>query len=209
VASAESALCQFGRRQSPIDIVAPVRQQLPALQFQYRSAPLKIANDGHTARVRFARGGQLVVGQETFTLQQFHFHTPGGDRLAGQAFAMSAHLLHKSKSGQLLALVVLFREGAENPTLAALWPRIPARVDGDHLVADATVDASLLLPAQHTYYRYDGSLTAPPCTEGVIWLVMKQTLEISPAQLTYWRARFADNIRAPQALHGRRVEESL
>lgn len=208
LASTETALCQTGRRQSPIDIVAPVRHKLPALEFRYRPAALKIANDGHTARVRFANSSQLLIGKEVFTLQQFHFHTPGGDRLGGEEFPMAAHLLHKSKSGQLLALVVLFRQGAENPALAALWPHLPAHADGDHVVANATADANGLLPASRAYYRYQGSLTAAPCTEGVTWLVMKQPLTLSAPQLAFWRARFADNIRGPQALQGRSVEES-
>ena len=207
-ASTEAPLCRLGRRQSPIDIVAPHKQKLPALEFRYRSAPLVIANDGHTARVRFAKGGQLLVGNESYTLQQFHFHTPGGDRLGGEAFPMAAHLLHKNQAGQLLALVVLFREGADNAALAALWPRIPARTDGDHRMPDASADASQLLPASHAYYRYQGSLTASPCTEGVTWLVMKQPLTMSAEQLAYWRTRFADNIRPPQKLQGRVVQES-
>ena len=121
---------------------------------------------------------------------------------------MAAHLLHKSQSGQLLAMVVLFRQGAENVALAALWPRIPARADGDHTVTGAMVDAAALLPPEHTYYRYEGSLTAAPCTEGVTWLVMKQALTLSADQLAYWRRRFVDNIRLPQKLQGRTVQES-
>lgn len=207
-ANAESPLCQFGRRQSPIDIVAPVKQRLATLDFRYRAAPLKIANDGHTARVRFDKGSTLVIGNQVYTLQQFHFHTPGGDRIGGEEFAMAAHLLHRGKSGQLLALVVLFRQGAENPALAALWPRIPPHVDGDHAVAGAMADASELLPVSHAYYRFDGSLTASPCSEGVSWVVMKQPLTVSVEQLAYWKTRFADNIRSPQNLHGRVVQES-
>ncbi len=209
LAGAESPLCRLGRRQSPIDVVAPVRSRLAPLEFEYHSAPLRIANDGHTARVRFANTSQLRVGKETYALQQFHFHTPGGDRLAGEEFPMAAHLLHKAKSGQLLALVVLFRAGSANPALAALWPRIPALADGDHLIANVNADASQLLPANHAYFRYDGSLTASPCTEGVTWLVMKQPLELSVEQLGFWRQRFADNIRAPQPLNGRLVQENM
>lgn len=206
--SPESPLCRLGRRQSPIDIVAPVKQKLPALEFRYHAAPLRIANDGHTARVRFANGSRLVIDKEIYTLEQFHFHTPGGDRIAGEEFPMAAHLLHRSRSGQLLAVVVLFRQGADNPALAALWPRIPVRADGDHAVVNATADASQLLPASRAYYRYEGSLTATPCTEGVTWLVMKQPMELSAGQLADWRARFADNIRAPQPLRDRVVQES-
>lgn len=208
IAGATSPLCGLGHRQSPIDIMAPVKSALPALEFRYREAPLRIANDGHTARVRFANGSRLLIGQNSYTLEQLHFHTPAGDRLAGEEFPLAAHLLHKNSAGQLLAVVVLFRQGTANPALAALWPRIPARADGDHLVAEASVDASRLLPANHSYYRYDGSLTASPCTEGVTWLVMKQPLQLSGEQLAYWHERFVNNMRPPQPLHGRIVLES-
>lgn len=202
-----ASTCDSGRRQSPIDITASMRKGLPALQFDYRAAPLKIADDGHTVRVRFAAGQQMRIGAERYTLQQFHFHTPGGDRIAGEEFPMAAHLLHKSAAGQLVALVVLFRVGAENPLLTKLLPLIPARADGDHTPSGVSVDASALLPAQRGYYRYPGSLTAPPCTEGVDWIVLKQPLELSATQLARYRQRFADNARAVQPLHGRTVLE--
>jgi carbonic anhydrase len=207
-ACAESPLCQLGRRQSPIDIQASVKTPLPALQFNYQSAPLRIANDGHTARVRFAKGSELVIGTVHYALQQFHFHTPGGDRIAGEEFPMAAHLLHKSPSGQLLAVVLLYREGAANAELDRLWPQLPARADGDHLVPGVSADASRLLPSDHAYFRYEGSLTASPCTEGVTWLVLKQPLTVSGEQLRFWRARFADNMRAPQPLRGRVVQDA-
>ena len=130
---------------------------------------MKIANDGHTARVRLANSSQLKLGKETWTLHQFHFHTPGGDRLAGEEFPMAAHLLHKSRSGQLLALVVLFRLGAENPALKALLPHIPASADGDHLIADSMADPGALLPARKAYYHLrplsplQHSTWPPPC----------------------------------------------
>ena len=206
--AAGTSLCDTGKHQSPIDITATTRQKLPALQFSYRSAPLKIANDGHTVRVRFGPGSTLVVGSEVFTLQQFHFHTPGGDRVAGEEFPMVAHLLHKSRSGQLLALAVLFRFGPENPTLQTLLPLVPAQPDGDHSYPAMAIDPSALLPTGRGYYRYLGSLTAPPCTEGVQWIVMKQPLTLSPAQLAQYKTRFADNARAVQAVHQRVILES-
>ena len=146
-ATAFASTCDSGLRQSPIDITTTTRQQLPDLSFDYRTVPLKLADDGHTVRVRFAPGNQLHIGSQRYTLQQFHFHTPGGDRIAGENFLMAAHLLHKSSSGQLLALVVLFRVGAENPLLESLLPLIPARADGDHTLPGKTVDARALLPA--------------------------------------------------------------
>lgn len=208
MSSAWANLCESGRRQSPIDIQATSQRPLPPLEFRYQSAPLRIANDGHTARVRFAPGQTLRIGRERYTLQQFHFHTPGGDRIAGEEFPMAAHLLHKSASGQLLAVVVLFRTGAENALLNTLLPLIPTRADGDHTPAGIQVDASSLLPTARGYYRYTGSLTAPPCTEGVDWLVLKQPLELSGAQLARYRQRFADNARAVQPMNHRVVLES-
>jgi carbonic anhydrase len=203
-----AGLCDSGRRQSPIDIRETSRQALPALDFQYLPTQLKLADDGHTVRVRFGKGSALRIGKERFNLQQFHFHTPGGDKIAGEEFPMAAHLLHKSPSGQLLAVVVLFRTGRESALLNTLIPRIPARADGDHTHPEVTVNASALLPPTHSYFRYPGSVTAPPCTEGVEWIVLKQTLELSDGQLARYRARFADNARAVQPLHQRTVLES-
>ncbi|MGZ5786498.1 MAG: carbonic anhydrase [Ramlibacter sp.] len=206
--ASRASMCERGTRQSPIDITATRKQVLPPLDFRYAAAPLKIADDGHTVRVRFGKGQELRIGNQRYALQQFHFHTPGGDRIAGEEFPMVAHLLHKSASGQLVGVAVLFRIGAENPFMAQLLPRIPARADGDHLVAGVTIDASGLLPRERGYFRYTGSLTAPPCTEGVDWIVMKQPIDISPAQLAQYRRRFADNMRAAQPLNGRVVLES-
>ncbi len=208
-AHAWASTCETGRQQSPIDITAPTRQKLPPLTFDYRASPLKIADDGHTVRVRFGHGNQLYIGTQRYALQQFHFHTPSGDRIAGEEFPMAAHLLHKSPSGQLLAVVVLFRLGAENPLLAALLPLIPARADGDHAPPGIMVDVSRLLPTSRRYYRYPGSLTSPPCTEGVDWIVLKQALELSAGQLARYRERFADNARPVQPLNQRVVMESL
>lgn len=206
--AASPNLCERGQRQSPIDIHTTARKPLAPLEFGYRPSPLRIADDGHTVRVRFDKGSSLRIGKQVYTLQQFHFHTPGGDRIAGEEFPMAAHLLHKSTSGQLLALVVLFRTGAEHPLMNTLIPLIPAKADGDHMRADITVDATQLLPAQRGYFRYSGSVTAPPCTEGVEWIVLKQAVELSAAQLERYRQRFADNARPVQPLHQRMVQES-
>ena len=209
IASAAHAdLCATGRQQSPIDIAGARKSALPPLAFAYTPAPLKVANDGHTLRVRLAGAGELRIGRETYRLQQVHFHTPGGDKVAGQEFPMAAHVLHKSASGQLLALVVFLRLGAENPWLGRLWPNIPARADGDHAIAGERIDASGLLPAARGYWRYTGSETSPPCREGVQWIVLRQPVELSAAQLAEYRKHFADNARAVQPLNNRTILES-
>lgn len=207
---AHAGLCESGQRQSPINItsaqVAP--QKAPAMQVDYRAEPLKLANDGHTLRVRFARGGLLTLGRATYRLQQFHFHTPGGDQINGENFPFAAHMLHKSASGGLLSVVVPFRLGAQNALLEPLLARIPAQADGDHAYPEVMVDARQLLPASLGYYSYSGSLTAAPCTEGVQWLVMKQPQTLSAEQLARWRAHFADNMRGVNPAHGRAVFET-
>lgn len=207
--SRDYAACDLGRRQSPIDIVETRKQKLPEIRFQYRTAPLRLANDGHTVRVRFSNGSRIVLGKESYSLQQFHFHTPGGDRIQGREYDMAAHFVHKSGAGRLLVVVVLFRQGGENAALAALWPKIPARADGERLFPEFAVDATQLLPGARGYYAYEGSLTAPPCTEGVTWLVLKQPLELSAGQLARYSKLFPHNTRPVQPLHGRVVKESL
>lgn len=207
--TSQASLCESGLRQSPIDITRSQRQALPPLQFAYPSAPLRVANDGHTLRVRFKQGSVLQIGSQTYTLQQFHFHTPGGDRIAGEEFPMVAHLLHKSTSGQLLALAVMFRTGPQDhPLFNTLLPLVPNKPDGDHVHQDISLSASALLPTQRGYYRYSGSLTSAPCTEGVDWIVMKQALEISAKQLALYKSTFANNARGVQPLHQRHVLES-
>ena len=208
VGACSASLCETGRKQSPIDIRDSKKQKMPELIFDYHAESLKLANDGHTVRVRFKDAGQLMIGQQHYALQQFHFHTPGGDRIAGEEFPMAAHILHKSTSGQLLAVVVLFRLGAENPLLARVFSRIPERRDGDHVFASEPISARDLVPKNHGHFRYSGSLTASPCTEGVEWIVLKQPLELSVAQLELYKRKFADNIRGPRALNQRVVLES-
>lgn len=206
--AARADLCATGQRQSPIDIRATTRTNLPPLSFAYRSAPLRVANDGHTVRVRFSNGSQLRIGGRAATLRQFHVHLPGGDRLQGEAFPMALHFLHKTAEGQLVAVVVLFRVGAENPALAALLPHLARASATEHELPGVTVDALSLIPPQPGYYAYDGSETAPPCTEGVRWLVMKHALPVSERQLNTLRALFPANARAVQPLHARVVQES-
>jgi carbonic anhydrase len=206
----QASLCDSGKHQSPVNITTAAlsAQKLPPMTPDYRAAPLRLANDGHTLRVRFDKSGQLVIGKEHYTLQQFHFHTPGGDQINGENFPFAAHVLHKSTSGQLLAITVPFRVGAENALLNTLLPFIPERADGDHKHPQTSVNARKLLPTDLGYYRYSGSLTAAPCTEGVAWLVMKHPLELSATQLAQWRKHFADNIRGVNPLYQRLVQES-
>ncbi|MBQ0961979.1 carbonic anhydrase family protein [Ideonella sp. 4Y11] len=203
--AARADLCRDGRRQSPIDIVPTAQVVLPPLRAAWQASPLRWVHDGHTVRVRSAPGSRLWVGTVPHTLQQFHFHLPGGDRLRGEAFPLGLHFPHKSPSGQLVTLVLLCREGAAHPALAQLprpWPQAGA---AERSLPGTLIDPSLWLPGDLAYYRYEGSLTSPPCTEGVLWLVLKQVASVSAEQLAALRAVIAPNARAVQPANGRAV----
>lgn len=215
-ALAGAGLCEQGRQQSPIDIVATERQPLPALEVDYRPTPLRLVHDGHTVRVRFpagrASGGgaasRLKVGASVMTLSQFHFHLPAGDQVRGEVFPLGMHFLHKAPDGRLVPMVLLWRVGDENAALAALLPHLPAAGAPERSVPGVSVDPAGLLPSSLGYYRYDGSETAPPCTEGVRWLVLRQPQTLSAAQLEQLRRAIAPNARPVQPLNGRKVLES-
>jgi len=203
-----ASLCETGRRQSPIDIVNTSRQPLPALVFDYHQTPLKLANDGSTVRVRIANDCTLQIDAQVYSLYQFHFHTPGGEAIAGKSFPMVAHLLHKSRQGQLVAVAVHLKVGAHSDLIELLLGNMPVVAKADHAVAGLQVNASALLPAQRGYYRYTGSLTAEPCTEGVDWIVLKQPIELSSEQLARYKHIFPDNMRNVQPVNQRVVLES-
>jgi carbonic anhydrase len=203
------ATCDTGRRQSPIDISGAVKEKLPAIEVRYRPATLRMVNNGHTVQIRGDGGNRLLIGQESFRLVQFHFHTPSGDCVEGKCYDMATHFVHKNDAGQLGVLVVLFRQGAENATVQPLWERFPERAGREQSFPDIQFDPARMLPADRGYYSFEGSLTVPPCTEGVRWFVLRQPVELSAAQIARFRALFPINNRPVQPLNGRRVRESL
>ena len=203
------AACDDGKKQSPTDITGAVRVKLPALEFHYRPMPLRIVNNGHTVRIDAVSGNRLVIGKENFRLIQFHFHTPSGDRIDGKSYDMAAHLVHKNDAGQLGVVVVLFRQGAENAALKPLWEKMPEHEGREQTFPDIHFDPTQLLPAERGYYSFEGSLTVPPCTEGIRWFVLKQPVELSPAQFAKFKAIYPLNNRPTQPLNGRRVKESF
>lgn len=201
-------LCAQGRRQSPVDIVETRKQDLPEIRYQYQPLPLRIVNDGHTVRVRMAGAGSLQLGRDHYLLQQFHFHVPGGDRIRGHEYPMAMHFVHKSRAGHLAVVVLLFNTGSANPVLARLLGKFPQPSAGEQRDQGFLVDAAQLLPESGGYYTYEGSLTGPPCTEGVTWIVLKQPAELSPDQLATLVASVPGHSRPVQPLYGRVVKES-
>lgn len=176
------AMCALGRNQSPIDLTGFVEADLEPLKFAYKAGAADIVYNGHTVQVDYAPGSTLTVAGRTFELKQFHFHAPSENRIGGKQFPLEGHLVHADKDGNLAVVAVMFQDGGANALLAKLWEKMPAKA-GEKATLPAGLSAAQLLPADRDYYRFNGSLTTPPCSEGVWWLVMKQPVSASKAQV--------------------------
>lgn len=176
------AMCALGRNQSPIDLAGFVEAELTPLKIAYKPGAADIVNNGHTIQVDHAPGSTLAVAGRTFELKQFHFHAPSENRIGGKQFPLEGHLVHADMDGNLAVIAVMFQEGAASAALAKLWEKMPAKA-GEKTTLPAGLSAEQLLPADRDYYRFNGSLTTPPCSEGVWWLVMKKPVSASKAQV--------------------------
>jgi carbonic anhydrase len=194
-----------GKNQSPVDIAHTLDAPLPALTIAYKAAGTEVVNNGHTVQVNYGPGSTLKIDGIAFELKQFHFHSPSENRLAGKSFPLEGHLVHADKDGNLAVVAVFFEQGAANATLAKVWGGMPKK-DGDKSALPAGISATGLLPAKRDYFRYSGSLTTPPCSEGVRWFVMKQPMTVSKEQLTAFQSTlgFANN-RPVQRVNARQL----
>jgi len=201
------ATCKTGKEQSPIDIHGAVKAALPPIGFHYASGPAEVTNNGHSIQVNLSSGGTADLPSGAYKLVQFHFHAPSEEKIDGHAYAMVAHLVHQNDEGKLAVVAVLFKEGKANPALAKVFSVMPAE-EGGKVALEGGANAADLLPAKQSYYAYMGSLTTPPCSEGVHWHVLKQPVELSRDQLAAFRKLYPMNARPTQKLNGRKVEEN-
>jgi len=216
--SPDFAVCGSGHAQSPIDIVTTANTAgqgsagLEPVRFNradVRSVPVDIVNNGHTIQIDTVGSGVLVIGQDRYVLQQFHFHTPSEHTVDGRSYPLEAHFVHKTTGGKLAVVGLLFEEGAENPALTPYWSRLPKSAGAPVDLGRGGVDISKVLPASHDVYRYAGSLTTPPCSEGVEWLVLKAHATASPAQIEAFRSIMRHDNRPVQPLAGRNVHSDV
>ncbi len=166
-------------------------------------------NNGHTIQVAYESGSSVIVGDTPYELVQFHFHRPAEERVNGRVFDMVAHLVHRSKEGQLAVVAVLMMIGDENPFIRTLWNYLPLDVGLEESIGSVKIDVAQLLPKIRGYYTYMGSLTTPPCTEGVRWIVMRTPVQVSRAQVTTFGRLYEMNARPLQAANGRLIKEVL
>ncbi len=166
-----------------------------------------IWNNGHTVQVNLPAGNTLEVGDQRYELLQFHFHTPSEEHIRGQSSPMVAHFVHKNAAGELGVVAVLIRAGRPNPALEPLFRHLP-RAGERIIVDDLSLDLAGVLPKSLGYYDFSGSLTTPPCSEGVHWMVLKEPVTLSARQIDAFRKLVGRNARPVQPLNARLVQES-
>ncbi|WP_422017663.1 carbonic anhydrase [Roseateles sp.] len=207
----QNKLCAVGTRQSPIDIRDTLAVDQEPIAFDYRASAFSVLDNGHTIQVNVAPGNGLTVMGRRYELVEFHFHRPGEERINGHQFEMAVHLTHKDAQGRLATVAVLLERGRDDkphPFIQTVWANLPLE-KGEALQAQAQLDLNQLLPAERGYYTYMGSLTEPPCTEGVLWLVMRQPVALSGQQIGVFARLYPMNARPLQAGSGRLIKESL
>lgn len=202
--SREAAACAVGGRQSPINLYGDAESNLPELDFAYAGVEGDFFNNGHTLQVAVPQGLAFTAGGKAYSLAQAHFHSPSEHVVDGERFGLELHFVHKTAEGKLAVVGVLFREGAENPALRALFAKMPPKV-GEASAVKVYFDPSAFMPADRAYFRYAGSLTTPPCSEGVEWRVIRAPLTASKVQIEAFREIVGENARDLQPLNGREV----
>lgn len=199
--------CATGQRQSPIDVHDTIKVNLEPIQIDYHSTAFSVIDNGHTVQVNLKPGNTIQVMGRRYELLQFHFHRPSEERINGRQFDMVAHLVHKDAEGHLAVIAVELERGREQPTVQTVWDNLPLEKN-EELAAQVPLDPSALLPQDRSYFTYMGSLTTPPCTEGVLWMVMRQPVEVSAQELDIFGKLYPMNARPLQDAAARLIKES-
>nr|WP_314636930.1 carbonic anhydrase family protein [uncultured Janthinobacterium sp.] len=201
------AKCGNGSRQSPIDIRDGMKVELEQISFDYHPSSFNVVDNGHTVQVGVSGGNYITVQNRMFELQQFHFHRPSEERINGKAFEMVVHLVHRDAEGRQAVLALLLERGAPQATIQTVWNNLPLE-KFETMQPSILLDPAEMLPARRDYYTYMGSMTEPPCSEGVLWMVMKQPVQASPAQMALFSRLYPLNARPVQPANGRIIKES-
>jgi len=180
--SQDFSMCGTGRNQSPVNLTSFIEAELEPLTMQYGTGAVEVLNNGHTIQVNFAPGSTLEVEGSKYALKQIHFHSPSENVIDGQFYPMEGHLVHADEKGRLAVVAVMYEEGAESAAFAAAWKEMPGAA-GEKKPLSGLGSVEGFLPASRDYYRFNGSLTTPPCTEGVTWLVLKESAKLAADQI--------------------------
>jgi carbonic anhydrase len=194
---AANKVCSIGAQQSPIDIVAPIKSQLPPLKINWGRSADTIVNNGHTIQLNFAEGSTLAVGDAKYKLLQVHFHRPSEHMIGGKSYPMEAHFVHRADSGALAVVGVLMSTGKANAAFAKVVSTMRAK-EGPPVKADTGFNPNTMLPKKLGYYRYPGSLTTPPCAETVEWLLLTTPIIVAEADVAGFAKLYPLNARPVQ-----------
>jgi len=175
-------MCGKGVNQSPIDLTGFIESELAPISFNYTGLATEVVNNGHAIQANYTSGSTIEVAGKSFELKQFHFHSPSENTINGEFFPMEGHFVHMAQDGSLAVIAVMYKVGAENEGMRKIWKQMPDKV-GDKVAMASQVKAEELMPENRDYYRFNGSLTTPPCSEGVVWLVLKEPVTVSQAQV--------------------------
>lgn len=204
----EYALCGTGKSQSPIDLKDAKKAKLPKLATKYKKSTFKINNNGHTIQVDLPEGSTATLSGKEYNLVQFHFHAPSENTLNGESFPMEMHLVHKNADGELAVIGVFIKEGKAHPVIDAIWPNLPTGETEEPVACEGPIDPAVLLPKKKGYYAFNGSLTTPPCSEGVAWHMLAEPIELSSEQILRFTGYYDNNARPVQPLNERQVQLS-
>jgi carbonic anhydrase len=199
--------CASGKRQSPIDIRDGIKVGLDPVVFDYQPSGFRVLDNGHTIQVNVGLGNAIEVLGRRYDLAQFHFHRPSEERVNGRQTDMVAHLVHKDLEGNLAVVAVLLTRGLPQPVVQSVWNNLPLERN-EEVAASVQIDLIKLLPEDRRYFTYMGSLTTPPCSEGVLWMVMKTPVQVSPEQIAIFSRLYPMNARPVQPLNARLIKES-
>lgn len=201
------ATCNEGRAQSPINIdTRYTKSASNSLTMNYKTDSTKVSNNGHSVQVDYDMQSSVVFKNKTYKLLQLHFHTPAENKIDNKRYPLEVHLVHKSNDGQLLVVGVLFEEGKSNSELKKILAQAPKH-EGE-VALKTSINPLSLLPKYRGYYAFQGSLTTPPCTEGVQWVVMKSPIEASRKQIHDMHDILHDVARAIQPTNNRLIESA-
>jgi carbonic anhydrase len=194
--------CGAGLNQSPINITHSLHANLPPLNPSYTTNSVDVLDNGHTIQINMAPGSTFSIEGQTFELKQFHFHAPSENHIEGKSFALEGHFVNVDKNGHIAVIALMFEEGKSNATLEKIWSNMPSHAGEDKKLELVKI-AQELLPEDKHYYRFNGSLTTPPCTEGVKWFVLKTPVTISKEQVERFHEIMPSNNRPIQPLDAR------
>ena len=195
--------CGAGRSQSPVNLEAVEAGRMPALEFRYKVSLISMLNDGHVVRADYGKGSHILLGDERYDLVGFQFRTPSEHTVAGRSFPMEIQFVHRHKDGRIAMIGLLATTGPANLAARELWDRLPSKAHTRSKDTRALMNARDLLPESTAYFRYRGSLTMPPCTENVDWLILRAAVSFSENQIARLRGITGENARPVQARNGR------